>query len=350
MKKLWISFAVVFVLSFAVLGWIGTRIYQEMPPIPARDRRHRRRRRGRRRRHRPRPERLAGARRHGSRLDLGPRQLCRPGLDGRLAASRSDLRARLIGRQRRIGKPYEQLIGGRTGKTPRPPGRDVPPQRLRCRLQHDRDRTGSRPRVRSLLEALLRRLHQGQSGLCHSARQRVSSAGTHAAVCRVSSSGPPGRRPRIASGDHISYTNNWPYEPLVGNRPTGDSVMWTGVSIIMLLAGICAMVWWYASQKAEEMPKAAACRPIRWARWVATPSQRATLKYFWVVSALILVQILMGDHYGPLRRGGRRFLRHQDLRHSALQRDADLARAGRHLLDRDGMAGGRAVHRTAGQR
>jgi nitric oxide reductase subunit B len=34
MKKLWISFAIVFTFSFAVLGWIGTRIYQEMPPIP----------------------------------------------------------------------------------------------------------------------------------------------------------------------------------------------------------------------------------------------------------------------------------------------------------------------------
>src|SRR5581483_8927066 len=36
MKKLWISFAIVFFGSFAVLGWIGTRIYQEMPPIPSR--------------------------------------------------------------------------------------------------------------------------------------------------------------------------------------------------------------------------------------------------------------------------------------------------------------------------
>src|SRR5690242_20832879 len=36
MKRLWISFALVLVVSFAVLGWIGTRIYQEMPPIPAR--------------------------------------------------------------------------------------------------------------------------------------------------------------------------------------------------------------------------------------------------------------------------------------------------------------------------
>ena len=41
--------------------------------------------------------------------------------------------------------------------------------------------------------------------------------------------------------DHISYTNNWPYEPLVANRATGDAVVWTGVSIIMLLAGISAM-------------------------------------------------------------------------------------------------------------
>src|SRR5215472_3135395 len=34
MKKLWVSFALVFFLSFAVLGWIGTRIYQKMPPLP----------------------------------------------------------------------------------------------------------------------------------------------------------------------------------------------------------------------------------------------------------------------------------------------------------------------------
>src|SRR3954470_9573765 len=36
MKKLWISFAVVLVGSFSILGWIGTRIYQQMPPIPVR--------------------------------------------------------------------------------------------------------------------------------------------------------------------------------------------------------------------------------------------------------------------------------------------------------------------------
>ena len=32
----WLMFAGVLVASFAVLGWIGTRIYQEMPPLPDR--------------------------------------------------------------------------------------------------------------------------------------------------------------------------------------------------------------------------------------------------------------------------------------------------------------------------
>ncbi|WP_286177575.1 hypothetical protein [Stieleria mannarensis] len=34
MKKLWLAFAAVMVLSFPVLGWVGTRIFQDMPPIP----------------------------------------------------------------------------------------------------------------------------------------------------------------------------------------------------------------------------------------------------------------------------------------------------------------------------
>jgi len=100
--------------------------------------------------------------------------------------------------------------------------------------------------------------------------------------------------------DHISYTNNWPYEPLVANRPTGEAVVWTGVSIIMLLAGISAMAWWYASRReAEEERDTPEVDPL--GAWAATPSQQATVKYFWVVSALILVQMLLGvivAHYG----------------------------------------------------
>src|SRR5687768_14860944 len=34
MKKLWILLAAVFVVSFAILGWIGTEIFRQAPPIP----------------------------------------------------------------------------------------------------------------------------------------------------------------------------------------------------------------------------------------------------------------------------------------------------------------------------
>jgi nitric oxide reductase subunit B len=61
----------------------------------------------------------------------------------------------------------------------------------------------------------------------------------------------------------------------------------------VLLAGIGAMVWWYASQRqdrpTEPVPE---IDPIL--GWKATPSQQATVKYFWLVSAMILVQILLG--------------------------------------------------------
>jgi nitric oxide reductase subunit B len=76
--------------------------------------------------------------------------------------------------------------------------------------------------------------------------------------------------------------------------------MWTGVSIIMLLGGICAMVWWYAAQrKEEENDLIPATDPLE--SWKSTASQLATLKYFWVVALLILVQITLGvvtAHYG----------------------------------------------------
>ncbi len=101
-------------------------------------------------------------------------------------------------------------------------------------------------------------------------------------------------------GDTISYTSNWPHEPLVGNVATGDAVVWTGVSIMMLLASIGAFVWYYAAQPpAEPMEAAPATDPIL--GWKATPSQAATVKFFVVVAVLFLVQILTGAvtaHYG----------------------------------------------------
>jgi nitric oxide reductase subunit B len=100
-------------------------------------------------------------------------------------------------------------------------------------------------------------------------------------------------------GQSITYTNNWPSEDLVGNHPSGSLLLWTGLSVILLLAGIGLMVWYYARRR-DEMPDAV---PLVFPllKEAQTPSQKATVKYFWVVSALLLVQVLMGvitAHYG----------------------------------------------------
>lgn len=297
MKKLWISFAIVFFGSFAVLGWIGTRIYQEMPPIP-----------------------LRVVDTNGTVViaagDIEKGQNVWQALGGMEVGSvwghgsyvAPDWTADWLHREASFvlgewagseyGKPYEQLaaedqarLRGRLEEMYRRSGYDTSTQTVRID-----------PVRAKAFEANLRHFSD------------VFRNGNAAYAIPAGSVTTPERMRQLAGfffwtawsaaanrpGDHVSYTHNWPYEPLIGNRPTAESVMWTGVSIIMLLAGVCAMVWWYASQKAEAaLEPVPATDPL--GSWRTTPSQRATLKYFWVVSALILVQILMGvvtAHYG----------------------------------------------------
>lgn len=100
--------------------------------------------------------------------------------------------------------------------------------------------------------------------------------------------------------DYVTYTSNWPHEDLIGNTPSGDAVVWTGVSIIMLLAGIGGMAWFRASRKEEEpLGTVPSTDPLLIS--FSTPSQRAVLKYFWTVLGLLLLQMGMGivaAHYG----------------------------------------------------
>ena len=97
----------------------------------------------------------------------------------------------------------------------------------------------------------------------------------------------------------ITYTNNWPSEELVGNRPTGELLLWTGFSVMMLIAGIGLMVWYYAKKRDEEDEIFPLKHPQL--HTTQTASQKATLKYFWIVTLLLLVQVVMGvitAHYG----------------------------------------------------
>jgi nitric oxide reductase subunit B len=101
-------------------------------------------------------------------------------------------------------------------------------------------------------------------------------------------------------GDTISYTSNFPSEPLVGNVPTSSAIVWTGVSVILLIASLGAMVWFYAGWHRDTDERDTPDEdPLVGER--LTPSQKATVKYFLVVSLLFLLQIMMGvltAHYG----------------------------------------------------
>ncbi len=101
-------------------------------------------------------------------------------------------------------------------------------------------------------------------------------------------------------GSDVSYTQNWPHEPLIGNEPTGATIVWSVVSFVLLLGGVGGMVWYFGSQPrtvAEELlPESDPLLGLS-----PTPSQRATIKYFFVVAALWVVQVALGAvtaHYG----------------------------------------------------
>jgi nitric oxide reductase subunit B len=99
----------------------------------------------------------------------------------------------------------------------------------------------------------------------------------------------------------ISYTNNWPAEELVGNRPTGSIIVWSVVSFVLLLAGVGGLAWFFAVQRHREEAPGEVPGDDPLLALTPTPSMRAVLKYFWVVAALIVVQVGLGAvtaHYG----------------------------------------------------
>ena len=101
-------------------------------------------------------------------------------------------------------------------------------------------------------------------------------------------------------GSDVTYTQNWPHEPLIGNEPTSGTVVWSILSFILLLAGVGGMVWYFASQpRTVEHELLPVSDPLLGLK--PTPSQRATVKFFFVVAALWVVQVGLGAitaHYG----------------------------------------------------
>src|SRR5262245_10140957 len=297
MRRLWITLSVVVVFGFAVLGWIGTRIYQERPPIP---------------------ERVVTT-------------------DGREVVGPGDIMR---------GQAVWQTMGGMEIGSVWGHGSYVAPDwtadwlhreseyalNAWATAEHRRAFEDLDPEQRGSLEARLRFMmrtnrYDASAGTLtiDTVRARAFDANQahYAAVFRdgrVDYAIPratltdPDRLRALAAfffwtawaaaverpGTNVSYTSNWPYEPLVGNVPTSENIVWTGVSIIMLLAGLGGFIWYYASRPAPPPAEGVPARdPLL--GWPPTPSHPATIKYFLVVAALFLLQILTGAltaHYG----------------------------------------------------
>ena len=96
------------------------------------------------------------------------------------------------------------------------------------------------------------------------------------------------RRP----GRDVSWTQNWPYEPLVGNAPTPSTFIWTWASFCFTF--FCFGLVLFIYELFLNHPDEAPMDPVLADFLPLTPSQRGTGKYFLLVAALLLVQIGAG--------------------------------------------------------
>ncbi|WP_298442160.1 nitric-oxide reductase large subunit [uncultured Ferrimonas sp.] len=96
----------------------------------------------------------------------------------------------------------------------------------------------------------------------------------------------------------VSYTNNWPHEPLIDNKPTSSIVVWSILSVLALILGVAALAWHHSSLKHDPLPAAPSTDPLFSHK--PTPSQKATGKYFLTAIGLFVLQMGLGGltaHY-----------------------------------------------------
>ena len=103
-------------------------------------------------------------------------------------------------------------------------------------------------------------------------------------------------------GKGYSYTNDWPPEPLVGNEATGNTVVWSVISLIALLGGLGLLFgavgrWSFLGWQGRDQQSLSFRSPGDVA---LTPAQRVCAYFFLVMAALFLIQTFVGaasEHY-----------------------------------------------------
>ncbi len=303
-RKLWITLALVVGISFAVLGWFGREIYRQAPPVP---------------------QRVVTE-------------------DGRVLFTGDDIRD---------GQNVWQSTGGQELGTVWGHGAYVAPdwsadwlhrEAVHIREQWARENfgrefaaldLGEQAALDARLQAQLRKnTYNPQTGDMVVSTERAAAMAAVAKHFQGLFGDDPAlahlreayamRTPTLEDADRlndltafffwtawacvterpdsdITYSSNWPPDATVGNRPPSSLVLWTGFSVILLLAGIAALGWHHATNRDHELDPATLPASDPLTALQPTPSMKATLKYFWVVCALFVVQVIAGvttAHFG----------------------------------------------------
>ncbi|MDH3343439.1 MAG: cbb3-type cytochrome c oxidase subunit I, partial [Gammaproteobacteria bacterium] len=101
-------------------------------------------------------------------------------------------------------------------------------------------------------------------------------------------------------GNEYSYTSNWPYDPAAGNTPPTSLMMWSFISIFILLIGIMTVLYIYGQMRT--MPSSPfTMKPGKQLlttsdleKGYVRPTQRATYKFFALAIVLFGFQVLAG--------------------------------------------------------
>lgn len=295
-RKLWIWLAVICVLSFAVLSWVGTEIYQTAPPIPSQ---------------------VVSSdgtvifsegqvlRGQQAWLSAGGQQLGTVWGHGSYVAPdwsadwlhREAETLRSIWAQQEFGKPFEQLNIGQQSD-------------LNGRLKIEMRRNTYNPTTGAITLSSARSLavqevtkhyvslFSNDPALDKLREQYAMNSGllpdqidlqALPAFIFWSAWAAGTDRPGITN---LSYTSNWPHEALVDNTPTAGTGIWSIASVILMVGAIAGMIFYHSINREQDDPVAPKEDPLFDLK--PTPSMKATRKYFYVVIGLILAQISMG--------------------------------------------------------
>lgn len=102
-------------------------------------------------------------------------------------------------------------------------------------------------------------------------------------------------------GESYSYTNNFPFDPLVGNLPTTSAFIWSAVSLIFLLGGIGLVLFITGRNPAWEWHNSLNSLTPWTAPGNLSDSQKSLLKFVAVVALLFLTQTLVGGGVAHFR-------------------------------------------------